>query len=162
MVSVGISAAGSIRVGYAYGKKNWGQARSVGISTLYIAAAYGLACAVLFVMGRFQLPLLFNDEPRVVDYAAVLLFLTAVFQISDSVQAIGVGLLRGIQDVKVPTFFVLLAYWVIGIPSGYVLAFWQGWDVAGIWVGLVLGLSASAVLLTVRFLRLTRRERGIE
>jgi len=157
MVSVGISAAGSIRVGYAYGKQDWKQARSVGTSTLYIAAAYGLACAIFFVIGRFQLPLLFNDEPRVVDYAAVLLFLTAVFQISDSVQAIGVGLLRGIQDVKVPTFFVLLAYWVIGIPSGYALAFWQGWEVAGIWVGLVLGLSASALLLTVRFLRLTKK-----
>lgn len=157
MVSVGISAAGSIRVGYAYGKQDWPRARSVGTSTLFIAVVYGLICAILFVLFRFQLPLLFNDEPKVVEYAAVLLFLTAVFQISDSVQAIGVGLLRGIQDVKVPTFFVLLAYWVIGIPSGYVLAFWQGWDVAGIWVGLVLGLSASALLLTVRFLRLSKR-----
>jgi MATE family multidrug resistance protein len=58
----------------------------------------------------------------------------------------------------VPTFFVLLAYWVIGIPSGYGLAFVLGLDVAGIWIGLVLGLSASAVLLTLRFLRLTKRQ----
>jgi MATE family multidrug resistance protein len=157
MVSVGISAAGSIRVGYAHGKRDWAHARTIGVSTFWIAAVYGLICALLFILGRSQLPLLFNDEPSVVEYAALLLFLTAVFQISDSVQAIGVGLLRGIQDVKVPTFFVLLAYWVIGIPSGYALAFWRGWEVAGIWVGLVLGLSASAVLLTVRFLRLTRR-----
>jgi len=157
MVSVGISAAGSIRVGYAYGRHDWAQARRVGTSTLIIAVVYGMMCALLFVLGRYQLPLLFNDETKVLEYAAILLFLTAVFQISDSVQAIGVGLLRGIQDVKVPTFYVLLAYWIIGIPSGYLLAFQQGWDVAGIWVGLVLGLSASAAFLTLRFLRLTRR-----
>ncbi len=160
MVSVGVSAAGSIRVGYAYGRRNWSHARSVGQSTITIAVVYGLLCAVVFILTRYELPLLFNDEQRVVEFAATLLFLTAVFQISDSVQAIGVGLLRGIQDVKVPTFFVLLAYWVIGIPSGYWLAFVQGMEVAGIWIGLVLGLSASAILLTLRFLRLTRRQAG--
>lgn len=158
MVSVGVSAAGSIRVGYAYGRRDWPQARSVGQSTITIAVVYGLLCAVVFILTRYELPLLFNDEQRVVEFAATLLFFTAVFQISDSVQAIGVGLLRGIQDVKVPTFFVLLAYWVIGIPSGYWLAFVQEMEVAGIWIGLVLGLSASAILLTFRFLRLTRRE----
>lgn len=158
MVSVGISAAGSIRVGYAYGKQDWPHARKVGQSTFVIAAAYGLLCAIIFVFTRNELPLLFNDEPPVIAYAATLLFLTAVFQISDSVQAIGVGLLRGIQDVKVPTLFVLLAYWVIGIPIGYWLAFILGMDIAGIWIGLVLGLSASAILLTLRFLRLTKRQ----
>jgi MATE family multidrug resistance protein len=158
MVSVGISAAGSIRVGYAYGRQDWPHARSVGQSTFVIAVAYGLLCAIVFVLTRHELPLLFNDEPKVVTFAATLLFLTAVFQISDSVQAIGVGLLRGIQDVKVPTFFVFLAYWAIGIPSGYWLAFVQDLDIAGLWIGLVLGLSASAVLLTLRFLRLTKRQ----
>ncbi len=160
MVSVGISAAGSIRVGYAYGRQDWAHARSVGTSTFTIAVAYGMLCAVVFVLARHQLPLLFNDETQVVEYAAVLLFLTAVFQISDSVQAIGVGLLRGIQDVKIPTLFVLLAYWVIGIPIGYWLAFEQDWNVAGIWIGLVVGLSASALLLTFRFLRLTKRRKA--
>ncbi|MBV6653118.1 MAG: MATE family efflux transporter, partial [Mameliella sp.] len=141
-----------------YGKQDWPHARKVGQSTFVIAAAYGLLCAIIFVFTRNELPLLFNDEPPVIAYAATLLFLTAVFQISDSVQAIGVGLLRGIQDVKVPTLFVLLAYWVIGIPIGYWLAFILGMDIAGIWIGLVLGLSASAILLTLRFLRLTKRQ----
>lgn len=157
MVSVGISAAGSIRVGYAYGRRDWQHAQNVGKSTFAIAVVYGLLCAIFFVLGRFEIPLIFNDEPKVVEYAAILLFLTAVFQISDSVQAIGVGLLRGIQDVKVPTLFVLLAYWAIGIPIGYWLAFEQGLEVAGIWIGLVFGLTVSAILLTLRFLRLTKR-----
>ncbi|MCB0613383.1 MAG: MATE family efflux transporter [Phaeodactylibacter sp.] len=157
MVSLGISVAGSIRVAYAYGRREWRQARQIGITTLAMAGAYGLACALLFIAGRHQLPLLFNDEAPVLAYAAMLMLVAAVFQISDSVQAVGVGLLRGIQDVRIPTVFVGLAYWGIGIPAGYGLAFLAGWDIAGIWVGFVLGLSASAVLLTFRFLRLTRK-----
>lgn len=87
----------------------------------------------------------------------MLMLLAAVFQISDSVQAVGVGLLRGIQDVRIPTLFVGLAYWMAGIPAGYGLAFAAGWQIAGIWAGFVLGLSASAALLSFRFLRLTGR-----
>lgn len=159
MVSIGISAAGSIRVAYAFGQRNWEQARHTGRTTILMAAVYGGSCALLFIAGRYHLPLLFNDEPRVLEYAAMLLFLAAAFQISDSVQAVGVGLLRGLQDVRIPTFFVALAYWAIGIPSGYLLAFVADWDIAGLWVGLVLGLSASALLLSLRFLRLTRRKK---
>jgi multidrug resistance protein, MATE family len=84
-----------------------------------------------------------------------------VFQMSDSVQAVGVGLLRGIQDVRVPTGLVAMAYWGVGLPAGYWLAFHAGLEIAGIWVGLLLGLSASAILLSRRFLRLTRRHRVV-
>ena len=157
MVSLGISAAGSIRVAYAYGRREWRQARQIGITTLAMAGVYGLACALLFIAGRHHLPLLFNDEAPVLEYAAMLMSLAAVFQISDSVQAVGVGLLRGIQDVRIPTVFVGVAYWGIGIPAGYGLAFMAGWHIAGIWAGFVLGLSASAVLLSFRFLKLTRK-----
>lgn len=157
MVSLGISAAGSIRVAYAYGQREWRRARQIGITTIAMAGAYGLSCALLFIAGRYHLPLLFNDEPPVLEYAAMLMLLAAVFQISDSVQAVGVGLLRGIQDVRIPTLFVGLAYWMAGIPAGYGLAFVAGWQIAGIWAGFVLGLSASAALLSFRFLRLTGR-----
>lgn len=160
MVSLGISAAGSIRVAYAYGRRNWLQARHIGLTTITMAATYGLFCALLFTMGRHQLPLLFNDEAPVLEYTALLLLLAAVFQISDSVQAVGVGLLRGLQDVRVPTVLVALAYWAIGIPVGYALAFPVGWEVAGLWTGFIVGLTASATLLSVRFLRLTGREKG--
>jgi MATE family multidrug resistance protein len=109
MVSTGISAAGSIRVAYAYGRSDWSKARYIGSTTLVMAVVYGIFCGILFISGRFHLPLLFNDEVQVVQYAAWLLFSAAVFQISDSVQAISVGLLRGLQDVRIPTLFVLLA-----------------------------------------------------
>ena len=161
MVSLGISVAGSIRVAYAYGRKDLASAYQIGKTTLYMAAAYGLFCALLFTLGRHHLPLLFNDEAPVLAYAATLLLLAAVFQISDSVQAVGVGLLRGIQDVRVPTVLVAMAYWGVGLPAGYWLAFHAGLEIAGIWVGLLLGLSASAILLSRRFLRLTRRHRVV-
>jgi MATE family multidrug resistance protein len=156
MVSLGIGAAGSIRVAYAFGQKNMPHARMIGITSLFLAGAYGLCCALMFILARHQLPLFFNHEPEVVRFAALLLFFTAIFQISDSIQAVGVGLLRGIQDVRIPTLFVAIAYWVVGIPVGYYLAFSLGWNTAGIWTGLVVGLSVSAVLLTSRFLRLSK------
>jgi len=159
MVSIGISAAGSIRVAYAYGKKDWAGAREIGKTTFVLAIAYGIFCAILFVLGRHHLPLLFNDEARVLQYATILLIMAAIFQISDSVQAIGVGLLRGIQDVRIPTVFVFLAYWVVGLPLGYYMAFYQNWDISGLWVGLIMGLTASAALLTFRFWQLTNRRR---
>ncbi|MCB0568691.1 MAG: MATE family efflux transporter [Phaeodactylibacter sp.] len=156
MVSLGISVAGSIRVAYAHGKRDWAGARSIGKTTLVMAVAYGLFCALLFIVGRHHLPLLFNDEAEVLSFSAMLLLLAAVFQISDSVQAVGVGLLRGIQDVRIPTVFVGVAYWAIGIPTGYWLAFHAGMEISGIWTGFIAGLSASALLLTVRFLRLSK------
>ncbi len=157
MIPLGISAAGSIRVAFAYGKKNWAHARKIGTSTIAMAGTYGVLCGTFFILFRHQLPYLFNDEVPVIAYATQLLFLAAVFQISDSVQAIGVGLLRGLQDVKIPTYLVAIAYWVIGIPLGTFLAFKLNWDVSGIWIGLVTGLSFSAVFLSLRFLKITNR-----
>jgi multidrug resistance protein, MATE family len=158
MVSLGISATGSIRVGYANGKKDFPKVLEIGKTTLWLSAAYGMVCAIFYILFRFQLPLFFNKEPEVVAYATVLLFLAGIFQISDSVQAVAVGLLRGIQDVQIPTILVAIAYWVIGIPLGYYLAFEMNMEVNGLWIGFVVGLSASAILLTRRFLNLSLRD----
>jgi multidrug resistance protein, MATE family len=153
MAVLGLSAGGSIRVSNAFGKNNIALIRIIGTGTVKTGLVYGAVCAVLFAVFRNQLPYLFNEEYLVVKQASILLLLAAIFQISDSAQAIGVGLCRGIHDVRVPTFFIALAYWIIGIPSGYVLAFTFGLGASGIWIGLILGLSASAILLNIRFFR---------
>ena len=106
-----------------------------------------------------MLPPVFNKEPQVVATASYLLLFAAIFQISDSSQAVGAGLLRGLKDVKVPTFFIAVAYWAIGIPAGYYLAFHAGMGAAGIWTGFIVGLSAAAIFLLFRFLKMTRRIR---
>ena len=77
--------------------------------------------------------------------------IAAVFQLSDGIQAVGLGMLRGLTDVKIPTLIALVAYWVIALPLGYVLAFPVGWGAPGIWLGLSAGLTVAAILLPLRF-----------
>lgn len=151
MVSLGISSAGSIRVANARGQGNVEQVKKIGYSNFTMAAVYGLICAFLLFLGRNRLPQLFNDEMEVLTYTTGLMILAGIFQISDSTQAVGIGLLRGVQDMKIPTFIILLAYWIVGIPVGYFLAFQLKWEVYGLWVGFIVGLSSSALLLFFRF-----------
>ncbi|HVY75607.1 MAG TPA: MATE family efflux transporter [Puia sp.] len=156
MVSMGLSQAGSIRVSNAYGRGEWRLIRIIGKTTLVTAFIYGSCCAIAFVIFRDRLPYLFNENPEVVRLATMLLLFAAVFQISDSTQAIGAGLLRGIKDVKVPTAFVSIAYWAIGIPVGYLLAFRFRMEARGIWLGFIVGLTMASILLMIRFIRMSR------
>jgi MATE family multidrug resistance protein len=79
------------------------------------------------------------------------------FQLSDGVQVVGIGVLRGLSDVNVPTVITLFAYWIVGLPMSYVLGFWLHLNVAGIWIGLLAGLTMAAILLPIRFFRLVRK-----
>lgn len=151
MVSLGISSAGSIRVANARGQGNIEQVKRIGYSNFSMAVVYGVICALILFIGRSGLPKLFNDELEVLKYATGLMILAGVFQISDSTQAVGIGLLRGVQDMKIPTLIVLVAYWIVGLPVGYFLAFNLKWEVYGLWVGFIVALSASALLLFFRF-----------
>jgi MATE family, multidrug efflux pump len=151
MVSMGLSQAGSIRASNTFGRNDWPLINAIGKSTIIMALIYGTFCACVFILFRFQLPYIFNDNAEVVSMAAYLLLFAALFQISDSTQAISAGLLRGIKDVKVPTVFIAIAYWAIGIPVGCLLAFYFKMGAAGIWTGFITGLTFSAVFLTFRF-----------
>lgn len=158
MVSMGLSSAGSILVGNSLGRRNLAEARAIGKRTLLIGLIYGILCATTYILTNQYIPYLFNDEPTVIEYASILLVFAGIFQISDSIQAIGVGLLRGLYDVRVPMMFVVLAYWIIGLPFGYYLAFHTSLETKGIWIGLVTGLSIIAVLLTLRFFSVSKNE----
>ncbi|MFT3674991.1 MAG: MATE family efflux transporter [Chitinophagaceae bacterium] len=153
MVSMGLAQAGSIRVSNAFGSSNWPKISRIGRSTLITALCYGVFCAILFSLLRNQLPHFFNKNEAVIGLASTLLLFAALFQISDSTQAIGAGLLRGIKDVKTPTILIAIAYWVIGLPLGYTLAFGFDMGAQGMWVGLIAGLSFASVFLIIRFLR---------
>ena len=151
MIIMGISTAGSIRVSNAYGKNEIEKLRKIGYSTLLFGGGFGLCFALFFILFHNYLPYIFNQETAVVTLAGQLLIFAAVFQLSDSTQAIGVGLLRGIKDVKIPTFFVVIAYWIIGLPVGYFLGVRYDMKAAGMWIGLALGLTTSSLLLNFRF-----------
>lgn len=157
MVSMGLSQAGSIRVSNAFGRKDRRKISVIGKSTLITAFLYGTCCALIFTVFRNQLPHLFNKNTEVLNLAALLLLYAAIFQISDSTQAIGAGLLRGIKDVKMPTLFVGIAYWVAGLPLGYMFAFMFNMGAAGMWLGFIIGLSLASLFLILRFLRMTKK-----
>ena len=157
MVSMGLAQAGSIRVSNAFGRNDWGKIFLIGKSTVYTALGYGIFCAIAFAAFRYQLPKAFNNNTEVLQLAALLLLFAAVFQISDSTQAISAGLLRGIKDVKTPTILIGIAYWVVGIPVGYLLAFHFNMGAAGMWLGLILGLTLASVFLMMRFFKMSKR-----
>ncbi|HZI68209.1 MAG TPA: MATE family efflux transporter [Hanamia sp.] len=151
MVSMGLSQAGSIRASNSFGRKDWKLINAIGKSTLLMALIYGTFCAMIFIFLRKPLALVFNENSEVVSMTSYLLLFAALFQISDSTQAISAGLLRGIKDVNVPTIFIAIAYWAIGIPVGCVLAFYFKMGAAGIWTGFITGLTFSATFLSLRF-----------
>lgn len=157
MASIGLSQAGSIRVSNALGRGELSLVRRIGKSTIITAICYGTICAVLFIFLRNLLPKGFTEDTQVIHIAAYLLLFAAIFQISDSTQAISAGLLRGIKDVKIPTIYIIIAYWVVGLPIGSWLAFSYNMGAAGIWIGFILGLTVSAVLLSLRFLKKTKK-----
>jgi MATE family multidrug resistance protein len=157
MVSMGLSQASSIRTSNTFGRKDWPLISEIGKSTLVMALIYGTFCAAIFILFRYQLPYVFNDDKEVVSMAEYLLLFAALFQISDSTQSISAGLLRGIKDVKIPTFFIAIAYWAIGIPVGCLLAFYYNMGAAGIWMGFITGLTFSAAFLSFRFRKMVRK-----
>jgi len=151
MVVLGLSMAGGIRVGNAVGEKNVDSVRRAGFTAIFLALCVMTGSGIIFIIFRNILPTLYIDDSTVISIASSLLIIAALFQLSDGVQAVGIGILRGLTDVKIPTAITFIAYWIIGLPIGYLLAFKLGWDVQGIWIGLLAGLTASAILLTLRF-----------
>jgi MATE family multidrug resistance protein len=151
MGAMGISAAGTIRVSNALGRGSAVDVRAAGFSAAFLCAVFmGLAGLLFVSLNRF-LPGLYSLDPQVIDMAAGLLIVVAFFQLSDGTQAVGIGILRGITDMRIPTLLTLAAYWVIGLPAGYILAFSFDLGIMGIWYGLLIGLSASALLMMLRF-----------
>lgn len=151
MVSLGLSQGNAIRIGTAFGSNNWGLIQRIARSTSYSGLLYGIICAILFMLYREQIVCLFNEDAGVVSLAGILMFYAAVFQISDATQAIAVGSLRGINDVRFPTICLIIAYWVIGLPVGSLLAFKFDMGAPGIWIGLVMGLTFVSIMLNRRF-----------
>ncbi len=157
MVALGISAAATIRVGNQLGQKDFGTMREAAFTSMFMGAIFMAFTAFLFIVGRHTLPYLYINDPSVRDLASSLLIVAGLFQLSDGFQAIGLGILRGMSDVKVPTLITLVAYWVLGLPLGYFMAFHLDFGALGIWYGLLIGLTSAAILLFVRFNVVSKR-----
>ncbi len=160
MMATGISAAGAIRIGTALGQGNRDLVFRAGIAAFALSIGLmGAAGLILLTVPDWLVSLYIDPlrEPVVYALAPTLVIIAGIFQLSDGIQVVGVGALRGLSDVNVPTIITLFAYWVVSLPVSYVLCFWLKMDAVGIWIGLLFGLTVAAVLLTVRFFRLCRR-----
>ncbi|MBU1340880.1 MAG: MATE family efflux transporter [Proteobacteria bacterium] len=151
MVALGISSAGTIRVSNAVGRKDIQGTRAAGFSATLLCAGFMASAGLVFIVFRFFLPTLYISEKAVIDISASLLVIVAFFQVSDGTQAVGLGILRGMADMKIPTLITLAAYWLIGLPSGYLLAFKFNMGIYGVWYGLLISLTASGFLMMIRF-----------
>lgn len=157
MVASGLAAAASIRVGNQFGKKDFPTLQEVGLSNLVLSVIMMSAFALVFIGFRYTLAGFYVDEVPVIQLAGGLIIIAAIFQIPDGLQVVGLGILRGMTDVMYPTLYTFIAYWLLGLPAGYLLGFHLGWGVNGIWMGLLVGLSSSAILLFFRFRSQSRR-----
>lgn len=166
MVAMGFGVAAMIRVGNQKGLKRFLELRRIALSILVLSTLLAVVFAIIFVLFHEALPklyldydneLLFTDNFQVASIAAKLLLIAAIFQISDTVQVVALGVLRGMQDVKIPTVITFIAYWLIGFPVMYYLSMRSDYGSSGIWIGLLAGLTASSIMLSLRFHFLSRK-----
>ena len=164
MIAMGLSVASMIRVGNQKGLQNYRELRRIAFSIFLFAVILATFFALLFLIFRHQLPKVyvdlndvvnFKDNMEVVSIASQLLLAAAIFQISDSIQVVVLGALRGLQDVKIPTLITFVAYFAVGFPVSYFTGKEDVLGSFGIWLGLLAGLSTAAVLLYIRFNYLT-------
>jgi multidrug resistance protein, MATE family len=158
MVTAGLAAAATVRVGYFFGSNERKNVAGASWSLLAMGLALMFCFALIFIAGRNFLPALYVNDPEVISIASSLLIIAGLFQLSDGAQVICNGALRGLQDVHVPSVFIFISYWVIGLPLGYWLAFSLGYGANGIWSGLLIGLTLTAMAMFWRLRRLLQHQ----
>jgi multidrug resistance protein, MATE family len=157
MAASGIGAATSVRVGNALGEGNYKQLQRAGNTGYIMVLLFMGVMAILMILGKTAFPLFYMKHEEVVALASTLMIVAAFFQLSDGTQVVGLGALRGMGDVKIPTLVTFVAYWVISIPLAYYLGFKLNMGGNGIWIALSLGLTISAAALYWRFRKLSAR-----
>ncbi len=166
MFGMGLGVAAMIRVGNQKGLRNFVELRRIAQSIFFLTLLLEIVFAALFLLGRFWFPTLYldvndlanqADNMEVIAIAAQLLLVSAFFQISDGLQVVILGALRGLQDVKIPTLITFIAYWLVGFPISFYLGLYTDLKSVGIWIGLLSGLTASAIMLYIRFNYMTKK-----
>ena len=157
MVPLGLASAGAVRVGHAIGGRDARRARRAGWTALAVGAAIMIALGVILFAFPRSLLSVFTMDARVLAIGARLLAIAAAFQLFDGTQAVTTGVLRGIGDTRTPMVMNVIGHWVLGLPVGYALCFRFMWGVAGLWIGLSIGLIFCAVALTATWIMRTRR-----
>ena len=166
MVAMGLSVTAMIRVGHSRGVAEYKNLITVARSIFLLAVITEAFFALIFVVFHNFLPHLFLnmhdpaqalDNKEIIMITSKLLLIAAIFQISDGIQVVVLGALRGLQDVKVPMYITFVAYWIVGFPISFYLGKYTELKAVGVWIGLLAGLTAAAIFLYIRFARLTKK-----
>ncbi|MCF6357031.1 MAG: MATE family efflux transporter [Draconibacterium sp.] len=157
MISLGVSQANTIRVSHQMGVKDYKSLRMAALASTQLVLAFMLIMGGVFVVARNYLPLMFTLDRAVIDIAAGLLIIAAIFQVFDGLQVVMLSTLRGIADVKFPMFIAFFAYLLVGIPTSYILTFVFNMGPQGIWYGYLVGLGTAGILFYFRFKYIFRK-----
>jgi len=151
MIAVGIGVATTIRVGNQKGLNNYKELRRIAFSNFMLVVCIMFLFSIGFILLKNELPYVFTTNKEVIGIASSLLVIAGFFQLSDGLQAVILGGLRGLQDVKTPSVITFIAYWIIGFPVCYYLGAKLDFGTFGIWIGLLTALTSSAFMLFLRF-----------
>ena len=157
MIPVGLSSAVSIRIGNAIGRKDPEAARYAGLIGILIVLGFQTVSATAMFLFPELIVSIYTDESLVAPLAASLLFYAAIFQYPDGLQILAAGALRGYKDTRMPMLYMIISFWIVGMTLGYNLTFGQGMGPAGMWVGMIAGLTVAAGLMLRRFNHTSKR-----
>jgi MATE family multidrug resistance protein len=158
IIVTALAAASAIRIGTARGEKDYQKVLNIGKNALVLGVGFMVFCAIILIIFNEKIAAEFIQDADVVHTAAQLLIIAGFFQIFDGAQAVSAGLLRGLEDVKIPTIYITITYWVLAIPLGYYLAFTCNMREKGVWYALSLGLFLVSILLVKRFFDLAKKQ----
>jgi MATE family multidrug resistance protein len=157
MTTSGLAAAAAIRVSHELGKGDVPALRKAAFVLLGLALSFMTVWGFIFVAGRNILPHFYVDDVAVITLAGPLIIIAGLFQLSDGMQVVVIGALRGLRDVKIPSVLIFISYWIIGLPLGYFLGFHTSLGPVGIWTGLLVGLTLTATAMVWRFNYLSKK-----
>lgn len=157
MLSTGFATGGSIRVAAAFGQNDKDAVLRAGKTSLVFVTVLMAFSCMLFILGGKALTYLYTNDQNVINIAGTLMIFAGLFQFSDGIQVVSLRSLLGLEDIKIPTYITLFAYWVVGVPLGYFLMFYTPLGVNGMWLALCVGLTISAYLVTTRFFKIANK-----
>ncbi|GGH31884.1 MATE family efflux transporter [Sphingobacterium alkalisoli] len=157
MMASGIAAAATIKTGNSFGNNKYDRLQKFARVSYHLVLIFMVVTAIIFAVFNQYLPRLITTDTAVIQLSAQLLIIAGLFQLFDGTQVVGLGVLRGMGDVNIPTLFTFIAYWIIGLPIGYFMGVNLRWGVQGVWYGLTLGLLTSSLLLYLRYRYIIKR-----
>ncbi|MEM8953366.1 MAG: MATE family efflux transporter [Verrucomicrobiota bacterium] len=155
MIPLGISMAMTVRIGEVWGANQNDRMRPIVVGGWLMALGFTMLSATLFLCFNREIASWFITEPQALSLAAGLLLVAAAFQLSDAMQIISAGSLRGLNDVRIPAWIAFISYWIVALPMGWFFAFPLAMGVKGMWWGITIGLTITAITLGQRIWRMT-------